>query len=41
MYREGLLDFKTLDKHWIEPSALARKSKDWTDVYTPAGIGSH
>uniref|UniRef100_A0A915BFT1 Uncharacterized protein n=1 Tax=Parascaris univalens TaxID=6257 RepID=A0A915BFT1_PARUN len=37
MYREGLVDFKTLDKYWIEPSALGRRGKDWNDVYLPAG----
>uniref|UniRef100_A0A8R1TUF1 Uncharacterized protein n=1 Tax=Onchocerca volvulus TaxID=6282 RepID=A0A8R1TUF1_ONCVO len=38
MYKEvGLIDFGTLDRFWIVPSALARKGKDWTDVYLPAG----
>jgi hypothetical protein len=37
MYREGLTDFKTLDKYWINPYALDRKAKDYTDVYLPAG----
>ncbi|KAH7731150.1 TAG-18 protein [Aphelenchoides avenae] len=36
MYRQGLLSFNFLDKNWIEPFALARKEKDWGDVYTPA-----
>ena len=37
MFRQGLVDFKTLDRHWIEPSAQRRKAKDHEDVYTPAG----
>lgn len=36
----GLVDFKTLDKYWIEPSALGRRAKDWNDVYLPAGKAS-
>lgn len=34
---QGLVDFKTLDKHWIEPTAYLRKEKDHPDVYQPAG----
>ncbi|MFH4980357.1 hypothetical protein AB6A40_007066 [Gnathostoma spinigerum] len=37
MYKNGLVDFQTLDKYWIEPAALNRKGKDWMDVYLPAG----
>jgi len=37
MYRQGLISFDYLDKKWIEPWALGRKEKDWSDVYTPAG----
>ncbi|VDM10405.1 unnamed protein product [Wuchereria bancrofti] len=37
MYKEGLVDFGTLDRFWIVPSALSRKGKDWTNVYLPAG----
>uniref|UniRef100_A0A914VXG9 Uncharacterized protein n=1 Tax=Plectus sambesii TaxID=2011161 RepID=A0A914VXG9_9BILA len=37
MYREGLVDFKTLDKYWINPSSLDRKAKDYHDIYLPAG----
>ena len=32
MYRNGLIDFKTLDKKWIEPRAYGRYGKDWNDV---------
>ncbi|KAF8355104.1 tag-18 [Pristionchus pacificus] len=42
MYRNGLIDFKTLDKKWIEPTALGRRGKDWNDVYIPAArYGAH
>ncbi|CAD5215572.1 unnamed protein product [Bursaphelenchus okinawaensis] len=37
MYRQGLISFDYLDKNWIEPTALARKDKDWGDTYTQAG----
>ncbi|KAI1713480.1 TAG-18 protein [Ditylenchus destructor] len=36
MYKEGLISFNFLDKKWIEPWALQRKEKDWSDVYPPA-----
>lgn len=41
MYRNGLIDFNTLDKKWIEPTAQGRKGKDWADVYLPAGKIPH
>lgn len=42
MYRNGLIDFKTLDKKWIEPRAYGRYGKDWNDVYIPAArYGAH
>ncbi|VDD89995.1 unnamed protein product [Enterobius vermicularis] len=37
MFREGLIDFDTLDRNWIVPTALDRKGKDWKDIYLPAG----
>lgn len=37
MYRQGLISFDYLDKNWIEPTALARKGKDWGDVYSHGG----
>ncbi|VDO22678.1 unnamed protein product [Haemonchus placei] len=37
MYRNGHIDFKTLDEKWITPSAYGRYGKDWADVYLPAG----
>uniref|UniRef100_A0A914Y255 Uncharacterized protein n=1 Tax=Panagrolaimus superbus TaxID=310955 RepID=A0A914Y255_9BILA len=37
MFRQGLISFNTLDKKWIEPTALGRREKDWSDVYQPAG----
>ncbi|CAP32862.1 Protein CBR-TAG-18 [Caenorhabditis briggsae] len=42
LYRNGCIDFKTLDKKWIEPTALGRRGKDWSDVYLPAArYGAH
>ncbi|CAJ0933838.1 unnamed protein product, partial [Mesorhabditis belari] len=42
LYRKGIIPFDVLDKKWIEPTALARKGKDWFDVYTPAPrYGAH
>ncbi|VDK52540.1 unnamed protein product [Cylicostephanus goldi] len=42
MYRNGTIDFKTLDDKWITPSAFARYGKDWADVYLPAArYGAH
>ena len=42
LYRNGIIDFKTLDKKWIEPTALGRRGKDWNDVYLPAArYGAH
>ncbi|KHJ97156.1 hypothetical protein OESDEN_02870 [Oesophagostomum dentatum] len=42
MYRNGTIDFETLDKKWITPSAYGRYGKDWADVYLPAArYGAH
>ncbi|KJH42348.1 hypothetical protein DICVIV_11659 [Dictyocaulus viviparus] len=42
MFRNGLIDFKTLDDKWITPSAFGRYGKDWSDVYLPAArYGAH
>ncbi|VDM55672.1 unnamed protein product [Angiostrongylus costaricensis] len=42
MYRNGLIDFKTLDDKWITPTAYGRHGKDWSDVYLPAArYGAH
>ncbi|CAJ0583382.1 unnamed protein product, partial [Mesorhabditis spiculigera] len=42
LYRKGIIPFSVLDKKWIEPTAMARKGKDWFDVYTPAArYGAH
>ncbi|EYB96666.1 hypothetical protein Y032_0148g2659 [Ancylostoma ceylanicum] len=42
MYRNGTIDFATLDKKWITPSAYGRYGKDWADVYLPAArYGAH
>ena len=42
MYRNGTIDFKTLDQKWITPTAYGRYGKDWADVYIPAArYGAH
>ncbi|CAD6199411.1 unnamed protein product [Caenorhabditis auriculariae] len=42
LYRNGVIDFKTLDKKWIEPRIYDRRGKDWADVYLPAArYGAH
>ncbi|CAI5455368.1 unnamed protein product [Caenorhabditis angaria] len=42
LYRNGVIDFKTLDSKWITPSALERRGRDWSDVYLPAArYGAH
>jgi hypothetical protein len=38
MYKSGLISFSALDRHWLTPSAIERRTSNyWKDLYIPTG----